>query len=49
MLKTFSLVSFSYLPSSRKEVVSVLKKHLSLMRMGCNEIEEEATITMTQS
>jgi len=33
--------------SCRKEVVSVLKKHLSVMRMGCNEIEEEAAVPMT--
>ena len=32
----------------RKDVVSVLKKHLSLVRMACNDIEEEATVPMTQ-
>ena len=37
-----------YFHSFRKDVVSVLKKHLSLVRMACNDIEEEATVPMTQ-
>ena len=51
-MKCFFIVNLHpdkiYFHSFRKDVVSVLKKHLSLVRMACNDIEEEATVPMTQ-